>query len=97
MKGFPGSLDSKKSACSAKDLGSIPGLGRSPREGNGYPLQYSCLENSMDRQSLAGYGPWVTKSQTGLSDQHCYCIKKELKKQVISKGESLAMSLGYIR
>ena len=51
----------------------------------------------MDRQSLAGYGPWVPKSQTGLSDQHCYCIKKELKKQVISKGESLAMSLGYIR
>ena len=64
MKGFLGSLDSKKSACNAKDLGSIPGLGRSPREGNGYPLQYSCLENSMDRQSLAGYSPWVTKSQT---------------------------------
>ena len=39
----------KKSACNAGDLGSIPALGRSPGEGNGYPLQYSCLENSMDR------------------------------------------------
>ena len=48
-KGFPGGSDGKESACSAGDLGSIPGLGRSPREGNGYPLQYSCLENPMDR------------------------------------------------
>ena len=46
--GFPGSPDSKASACNAGDLGSIPGLGRSPGEGNGYPLQYSGLENSMD-------------------------------------------------
>ena len=42
--GFPGGSDSKASACSAGDLGSIPGLGRSPGEGNGNPLQYSCLE-----------------------------------------------------
>ena len=41
--------DSKESACNVGDLGSIPGLGRSPGEGNGYPLQYSCLENSVDR------------------------------------------------
>ena len=46
---FPGGLDGKVSACSAGDPGSIPGLGRSPREGNGNPLQYFCLENSMDR------------------------------------------------
>ena len=45
---FPGGSDSKESACSAEDLGSVPGLGRSPGEGNGYPLQYSCLENPMD-------------------------------------------------
>ena len=45
--GFPGGLDSKESACNAEDLGSTPGLG-DPLE-NGYPLQYSCLENSMDR------------------------------------------------
>ena len=47
--GFPGGSDSKDSACNAGDLGSIPALGRSPGEGNGYPLQYSCLENPMDR------------------------------------------------
>ena len=46
--GFPGDSDSKESACSTGDLGSIPGLGRYPREGNGNPLQYSCLENPMD-------------------------------------------------
>ena len=47
--GFPGGSDGKESACSAGDLGCILGLGTSPGEGNGYPLQYSCLENSMGR------------------------------------------------
>ena len=45
---FPGGSDGKESACNAGDLGSIPGLGTSPGEGNGNPLQYSCLENPMD-------------------------------------------------
>ena len=53
---FPGGSDSKESACNVGDPSSIPGLGRSPGEGNGYPLQYSCLENPMDR-TLAGYSP----------------------------------------
>ena len=48
-KGFPGGSDGKESACNVGDLGSIPGLGRSPSEGNGYPRQYSCLENPIDR------------------------------------------------
>ena len=48
-KGFPGGSDGKGSAYNAGDPGSIPGLGRSPGEGNGNPLQYSCLENPMDR------------------------------------------------
>ena len=48
-KDFPGGSDSKASAYNAGDPGSIPGLGRSPGEGNGNPLQYSCLENPMDR------------------------------------------------
>ena len=46
--GLPGGSAGKESACNAGDLGSIPGLGRSPEEGNSYPLQYSGLENSMD-------------------------------------------------
>ena len=48
-RGFPGSSDGKESAYKAGDLGLIPGSGRSPGEGNGYPLQYSCLENFIDR------------------------------------------------
>ena len=58
--GFPGGSDGKASACNVGDPGSIPGSGRFPGEGNGNPLQCSCLENSMDReapQSLVGYSP----------------------------------------
>ena len=51
---FPGGSDGKESACNAGDLSSIPGLGRSPGGGRGNPLQYSCLENAMDKGSLAG-------------------------------------------
>ena len=47
--GFPGGSEDKVSACNTQDLGSILRLGRSPGEGNGNPLQYSCLENPMDR------------------------------------------------
>ena len=50
-KGFPAGSDGKELACNTGDLGLITGLGRSPGEGNGYPLQYSCLENSMDREA----------------------------------------------
>ena len=49
LLGFPAGSDSKESVCNAGVLGLIPGLGRSPGEGNGNPLQYSCLENPMDR------------------------------------------------
>ena len=63
--GFPDSSVGKESACNAGDLGSIPGLGRSPGEGEGYPLQYSGLENSMDCIIHR-----VTKSRTRLSDFH---------------------------
>ena len=48
---FPGGSDSKETASNIGDLGSIPGLGKSPGEGNGYPLQYSCLENTMDQRA----------------------------------------------
>ena len=48
----------KESACNAGDPGSVPGLGRSPGEGNGNPLQYPCLENPMDRGAWGGYNPW---------------------------------------
>ena len=59
--GFPGGSDSKESTCHAGDLGLILGLGRSPGEGNGYPLWYFGLENSKDRGACVGYSPWSHK------------------------------------
>ena len=67
--GFLGGSESKESTCNAGDLGSIPGLGRSPGEGHGNPLQYSCLENHMDRGAWQATVHGVTKSQTRLSDE----------------------------
>ena len=58
--GFPGGSNGKESACNAGDQGLIPGLGRCPGDGNGNPLQYSCLENSVDK--VVGYSPWGRKS-----------------------------------
>ena len=56
--GFSGGSDGKESACSAGEPGLIPGSGRSPGEGNGNPLQYSCPENPHGQRTLAGYSPW---------------------------------------
>ena len=88
---FIGGSDGKKSACNAGDLDLIPRLGRSPGEGNGYPLQYSGLENSKDCVVHA-----VTKSQTQLSDFHFHqysCLENpmnsmERQKEKISPSES---------
>ena len=58
---FSGGSDAKESTCNVGDLGSNPGSGRSPGEGNGNPLQYSCLQNPHGQRSLAGYHPWDRK------------------------------------
>ena len=65
-QGFPAGSDGKESACNE-----IPGLGRSPGEGNGYPLQYSCLENSMDRGLLRATVHGVAKSQIVRKTNFC--------------------------
>ena len=70
---FPGGSDGKASAYNAGDPGSILGLGRSPGEGNGNPLQYSCLENPMDREAWLATVHGVAKSWTRLSN-HYLCI-----------------------
>ena len=74
--GFPDISARKESACNVGDLGSIPGLGRSPGEGKGYPLQYSGLENSMD---CIVHG--VAKSWTRLSDFHFHLSSKGVTKR----------------
>ena len=67
FKGFPGGAEVKASACNARDLGSIPGLGRFPGEGNGNPLQYSCLENLMDREACSPQGRKELDTTEGLN------------------------------
>ena len=66
--GFPCTSDGKESACNERDLGSILGLGKTPEEGNTYQLQYSCLENSIDRETWWATVHAVTKSQIRLND-----------------------------
>ena len=66
--GFPGDSEGEESTYSGGDLGLIPGLGRSPGEGNGDPLQYSCLGNPMDRRTWRTTVHEVAKSRTWLSD-----------------------------
>ena len=68
LKGFPGGSNGKKSACNAGDPGSILGSGRSPGRGCGNPLQYSCLENTMDRGAWRATVHEVAKSRIPLSD-----------------------------
>ena len=82
LEGFPGGSDGKASAYNAGDQGSIPGLGRSSGEGNGNPLQYSCLENPMDRGAWWAAVHGVAKSRTQLSDFtftfHFHALEKEM-------------------
>ena len=70
--------DGKESACSVGELGLIPGSGRSPGKGNGNPLQYSCLENSMDRGAWQVTVHAEAKSWTWLSDNHAHTLSEKL-------------------
>ena len=65
-------LKSKESACNAGDRGSVPGSGRSPGKGNGYPPQYSCREKSHGQSSLAGYSPWGHKESNVTEHAHTH-------------------------
>ena len=77
QKGFPGGSEVKASACNAEDLGLIPESERSPGEGNGNPLQYSCLENPMDGGAWWATVHWVVKSQILLSNLTNLTVKKD--------------------
>ena len=74
LTGFTGGSDNQESACNASDLGSISGSGRASGEGNGNPLQYSCLENSMDKGAWQSTVHGVERSYTRLSNFHFQSI-----------------------
>ena len=76
LPSFPGGSDGKESVCNAGDLGLIPGSGRSPGEGNGYPLKYSCMENPTDREVWWATFHWLTKSWTRLSNSLTIQVQK---------------------
>ena len=95
--------DGKESTCYAEDLGSIPGWGRSPGEGNGNPLQYSCLEDPMDRGAWWATVYGVAKSWTRLSDKHTHThththIYRDVLKDYIPylMNQSLTKTLGIL-
>ena len=98
---FPGSSAGKESPCNAGNPGSIPGSGRSPGEGNGYPLQYSCLENPMDHRSLVGYSPWGGK-ESDMTERlstwtECLCrapLVAQMAKNLPAVQETWVRSLG---
>ena len=81
FKGFPGGSEGKASTYNVRDLDSIPGSGRSPGEGNGNPLQYSCLENPMDGGAWCATVHGVAKSRTQLSN--FTSLHMEFKKMVM--------------
>ena len=91
----------KASAYNAVDLGSIPGLGRSPGEGNGSPLQYCCLENPMDRGAWQAAVHGVAKSQIQLRDQHFGIWRRKIRghkmsfHHIISKVHTINLTNHY--
>ena len=84
QEGFPGGSEVRASACNAGDLGSIPGSGRSPGEGNGNLLQYFCLENPTDGGAWRATVHGVAKSRTRLSDfTFAFTFRQLLKKGIV--------------
>ena len=107
--GFLGSTAGKESTCNMGDLGSIPGLGRSPRGGHGNPLQYSFLENPHGQRSLAGFSTWGCK-ESDMTEQlntaqhplslgaptHCHPTSRSSQVPVLYYGFPLAICLTHV-
>ena len=91
--GFPGGSDSKESACNSGNLGLIPGSRRSSAEGNDNPLQYTCLENPMDRGAWWAAGHGVAKSRKRLSDFTFTFHFHELEKEMATHSSVLAWGI----
>ena len=100
-EGFPGGSGGKESACKEGALGLVPGLERSPGEGNDIPLQYSGLENPQGQMSLAGYSPWGLKESDTLRDQHLGIWRRKIRghkmsfHHIISKVHTINLTNHY--
>ena len=92
MEGFPGGIVVKNPPANSRDMGSIPGSGRSPGIGNGNPLQYSCQENSMD-SSLVGYSPWHCKELDMTEHAHMEYVSRRSKTGLFKKYRSPLVAL----
>ena len=90
---FPGSSDGKESPCIEGYLGSIPGLGRSPGEGNDYPLQYSCLENPQGQRSLAGCSPCVCRVRHDWATSLSTFSTVQLSQPYVTTGKTIALTM----
>ena len=95
--GFPGGSEVKASACSAGDLGSIPRSRRFPGEGNGNPLQYSCLENPIDGGAWWATVHGVAKSQTQLSNSLSLFFSDSVVQNPLAKAGDMGLILGLGR
>ena len=91
--GLPGGSDGKATICNVGDPGSIPGLGRFPGEGNGNPLQYSCLENPLDRGAWQTTVHGVAKSRTRLSNLTLLLLYPKVKHSISTRSSSTAVLL----
>ena len=92
--GFPGSSDGKESTCNAGDLGSIPGLGRSPGGGHGYTFKYSDLENPHGQRSLVCYSSWGHKD-SDMTEQPSTHSKHLMKVKVTQSFPTLCDPMDY--
>ena len=93
--GFPGGSDDKEFACSVGDLGSVPGLGRSPGGGHGNPLQYSCQENPHGQWSLTGCSPWGHK-ESGTTEQWSTVYRIEIRLSYLLSMWQISFSLNWM-
>ena len=95
-EGFPGGSDGEESVCNVGDLGLITGSGRSPGESNGNPLQYSCLENAMDRGAWRATVHRAAQSQTQLKQLSSSITLDHLEKEHKGKRKGSSLSAGTL-
>ena len=94
--GFLGGPDGKESTCNVEDLGSVPGLGRSPGEGQSNPFQYFCLKNPHGQRSLVGYSPWGLK-ESDTAEQLSAILPQQNNSHLLNTLQSLSTDVNIFK